>query len=279
MAMINSLDYGDGAHTFTLPYGVCSTAADTAAKTVTVDNFSLETGAVIVVKFTNANSIASPTLNVNDTGAKSIVRYGTTVVSTGTTTTGWTAGAVQLFVYDGTSWVRDYWSNTTYSNASLGSGYATCSTAEATVAKTASLSSYALTTGGIVAVKFTYAVPASSTLNINSKGAKAIYYQGAAIKAGVIKAGDLATFVYNGTYYHLLAIDSKIEAGGGGSDLEACEITFDSNGNVIETYEDRTLTTVFNADGSITETLVKNGKTTTLTTTFNADGSISQVIG
>ena len=207
MSMINSLNYGNGTHTFTLPYGVCSTAADTAAKTVTVDNFSLETGAAIIVKFTNANNIASPTLNVNNTGAKPIMRYGTTAASTGTTTSGWIAGAVQLFVYDGTNWIREYWNNTIYSNVALGQGYTTCSTAETTTAKTASLSSYALTTGGIVSVKFTYAVPASSTLNINSKGAKAIYHKGAAIAAGVIKAGDTATFIYNGTYYHLIAVD------------------------------------------------------------------------
>ena len=192
-----------------LPYGVCGTAADTAAKTVTIsnlDNFVLETGAIVAVKFTNASGIASPTLNVNDTGAKPITRYGTTAASTGTSTTGWRAGAVQIFVYDGTSWIRDFWENTTYSNVSLGQGYATCSTAEATTAKTASLSSYALSTGGIVAVKFTNAVPASATLNINSKGAKAIYHKGAAIKAGVIKAGDTATFIYS-TQYHLLSVD------------------------------------------------------------------------
>lgn len=102
-----------------LPYGVCGTAADTAAKTVTIsnlDNFVLEIGTVIAVKFTYVNSVASPTLNVNETGAKSIKRYGSTAVSTGSTTTGWAAGSVQLFIYDGTNWVRDYWSNTTYSN-------------------------------------------------------------------------------------------------------------------------------------------------------------------
>lgn len=187
-------------------YGVCSTAADAAAKTVTIDNFSLVTGAMVIVKFTNANSIASPTLNVNGTGAKPICRYGTTAASTGTSTTGWRAGAVQMFVYDGTSWIRDYWENTTYSPASLGSGYGTCSTAAATTAKTATLSSYSLTTGGIVSVKFTNAVPASATLNINSKGAKSIYYKGAAITANVIKAGDIATFVYS-SQYHLLSVD------------------------------------------------------------------------
>ena len=44
-------------------------------------------------------------------------------------------------------------------------------------------------------------------MNINSKGAKSIYHKGAAIKAGVIKAGDTATFIYS-TYYYLIAIDS-----------------------------------------------------------------------
>jgi len=96
--------------------------------------------------------------------------------------------------------------NTTYTNASLGQGYATCTTEEATTAKVGTLSSYSLQTGGIVSVKFSYAVPASATLNINSKGAKSIYYRGAAITAGVIEAGDVATFIYSGQY-HLIAID------------------------------------------------------------------------
>ena len=116
--MIKQIKVGSDTHNITatqLPYGVCSTAADVAAKTVTVPVFTLETGATIIVKFTYANSVASPTLNVNSTGAKAIKRYGTTAVSTDTTTTGWVAGAVQMFTYDGTNWVRDYWNNTTYS--------------------------------------------------------------------------------------------------------------------------------------------------------------------
>ena len=188
-------------------YGVCSTGASTAAKTVDIEGFELVEGAVIFVKFTNSNSASSPTLNVNGTGAKPMYRYGTTAMSTGTTTTGWYAGAVQSFVYDGTGWVRDYWNNSTYSNASLGQGYATCSTAAATVAKTATLSNYALATGGIVTVKFANGVPANATLSINSKDPKAIYFRGTAITADVIKAGDIATFIYSGTYYHLISID------------------------------------------------------------------------
>lgn len=190
-------------------YGVCDTADTTVAKTVEIDGFpsTLTAGLQVTIKFTNKSGVASATLNVNGTGAKPIYLYGTTAVSTGTTTSGWVKGAVQTFTYDGTGWVRDYWNNTTYSNVALGQGYATCSTAAATTAKTASLSSYALATGGIVSVKFTYDVPAGATLNINRKGAKAIYYNGAAITAGVIKAGDTATFIYN-TYYHLISIDT-----------------------------------------------------------------------
>jgi len=190
-------------------YCTCGTAAATAAKVATVvaGKFSLFTGARVIVKFTYANSAATPTLNVGGTGAKSIMRYGSTAISTGTTTSGWSAGAIQAFTYDGTNWVQDYWYNSTYSNASLGQGYGTCSTAAATTAKVVTLSSYSLTTGGVVAVKFTYAVPANATMNINSKGAKSIYHRGAAITAGIIKAGDIAIFIYNGSQYHLLGID------------------------------------------------------------------------
>ena len=116
--MIKQIKVGSNTHNITatqLPYGECSTAAGTAAKTVTVPVFTLEKGATVIVKFTYANSASSPTLNVNSTGAKAIKRYGSTAVSTDTTTTGWTAGAVQMFTYDGTNWIRDYWNNTTYS--------------------------------------------------------------------------------------------------------------------------------------------------------------------
>ena len=91
--------------------------------------------------------------------------------------------------------------------AALGFGKGTCGTAAATAAKVVTLSGYNLITNGIIAVKFTYAVPASATLNVNSKGAKSIYYRGSAITAGVIDAGDIAVFIYNGSQYDLLTTD------------------------------------------------------------------------
>lgn len=51
---------------------ICDTAAGTVAKVVTVPNFTLTTGTTIAVYFLNKNTVASPTLNVNSTGAKSI---------------------------------------------------------------------------------------------------------------------------------------------------------------------------------------------------------------
>ena len=186
-------------------YGTCSSAADSTAKTVDIEGFRLTPGVIVVIKFTNSNSVGSPTLNVSGTGAKPMYRYGTTVISTGTSTSGWIAGAVQTFVYDGTGWVREYWANSTYSNGALGQGYGECTTAATTKAKTATVDSYTLTAGGITAIKFQNSVPASATLNISSKGAKNIYYKGAAIADGVIKAGDIVTFIYK-SQYHVISI-------------------------------------------------------------------------
>lgn len=203
------LDYSN------IAYGTCSTAAATAAKVITLSgntNWALTVGSVIMVYFSNTNSASNVTLNVNGTGAYPIWYNNAAYTSTGNAYTGYAKRTI-VYMFNGTHWVwitSSYDANSTYSNASLGQGYGTCSTAAATAAKVVTLSSYALTTGGIVAVKFTYDVPASATMNINSKGAKAIYYKGAAITAGVIKAGDVAVFIYNGSQYHLLAIDKRI---------------------------------------------------------------------
>lgn len=97
--------------------------------------------------------------------------------------------------------------NPEHFNVAIGHGYGVCETAEATTAKTVAISYYKLAKNGYVTVKFTYNVPANATLNINSKGAKNIWFRGANITANVIKAGDLATFIYDGTRYQLVSND------------------------------------------------------------------------
>ena len=86
-------------------FGTCSVAEDVAAKVVTLPNFaSLQVGATIRVKFTNSNTAENPTLNVNSTGAKPIMKYGSTVPGV-TPDDSWQAGSVLSFTYDGTNWM------------------------------------------------------------------------------------------------------------------------------------------------------------------------------
>lgn len=207
---IDGIDFNGSANV--VHYTTCSTAAGTAEKAVECSGFKLDTGAFVIVKFTvtNTAAVANLKLNVNSTGAKPIKYRGANLSGAGILA----ANRFYIFVYDGTNYelVGDLDTNSTYSNASLGQGYGTCGTAAATAAKAVTLANYALTVGGVVAVKFTYAVPASATLNVNSKGAKPIFYKGAAITANVIQAGDIATFIYDGTNYHLLAVD-RVMAG------------------------------------------------------------------
>jgi len=88
-------------------YGVCSTAANEAAKTVEMTGFELITGVTVHIKFTYANTASSPTLSINNSTAKPIVQYGSTAIDVTDETDGWLAGAVLTLTYDGTSWVRD----------------------------------------------------------------------------------------------------------------------------------------------------------------------------
>lgn len=97
--------------------------------------------------------------------------------------------------------------DTKYTPQSLGFGHILCTTAESTLEKTATLSEWTLTKNAIITVRFSYNVSADSTLNINSSGAKQIWYNGAALPSGIIKGTDEVTFIYDGTRFRLIAID------------------------------------------------------------------------
>lgn len=95
------------------PYAVCSTATTTAAKTVSITNFKLITGARVLVKFTYAHkSSGSATLNISNTGAKTIciekpeAPYGNSSFSITSITSqnSWQAGDILDLVYNGTNW-------------------------------------------------------------------------------------------------------------------------------------------------------------------------------
>ena len=202
---------GNAYRSASIPMGHLDATSTATVMTATVDGITeLRDGVCTWLRNGVITSASGFTLNVNGLGAKPCY---SSLEAASRSTTIFNVNYTMLFIYNSTRVEGGCWdivygidTNITYTPPKLGFGYETCTTAAATAAKTASISSYALTTGGIVSIKFDNDVPANATLNITSKGAKAIYHRGAAITAGVIKAGDTATFVYS-TYYHLIAID------------------------------------------------------------------------
>lgn len=109
--LIEQIQIGDNTNYIRIAasaYGICSSQADDQIKIVEMTGFTLIEGVTINIKFINANTATSPKLNVNNTGAKNIVLYGTTASGISNLTTGWQAGAILSLTYDGTNWVRTY---------------------------------------------------------------------------------------------------------------------------------------------------------------------------
>lgn len=126
MGYIKDVKIGNETHLIEpILYGVCSTAAATAAKEVSINNFELVDGVRIAVRFTVKNTASQPTLNVNNTGAKSIVYpYRETAGYW------WASGekpvlfGIYYFIYDGSMWrmednqlsLSKYQADTAYGN-------------------------------------------------------------------------------------------------------------------------------------------------------------------
>lgn len=113
-----------------IAYGECTTARSTVAKVVSCSGFVLKKGSRIAIRFTdtgNSNpSSGNLTLNVNGTGAKTIVDgHANKTILTYANGSYFYNNLVAEFVYDGTYWVymnRD--ANTTYTGATLKTGAA-----------------------------------------------------------------------------------------------------------------------------------------------------------
>lgn len=85
-------------------FGICSTGANTAAKTATITDFALVEGVTVSIQFTHTNTASNPTLNISSTGAIPIYKYGTSSVGI-TTATSWSDGAIVSLTYNGTGWI------------------------------------------------------------------------------------------------------------------------------------------------------------------------------
>lgn len=131
--------YNTAIPTGKIYYGICSSIANTYAKTATVEAFPLDkkkrplAGIVIGIKFTMTNAYKKPghvySLNVNKTGAYPIY-YNNTVLFTSTTANTLVAGYANRYVFymfNGHQWVflsASFDANNKYSNkTSTGNGY------------------------------------------------------------------------------------------------------------------------------------------------------------
>jgi len=192
-------------------YGTSSTAAGTDAKTVTCSGFVLTTGTIIGVLFSTANTAATPTLNVNSTGAKTIYIGGNTALNATSNVLKWSANTMVYFMYDGTyyRYITSVSAGTVASSRGAGTWYGTSSTAAGTAAKTSTIANYVLTVGAVVSITFSTANTAGAiTLNVNSTGAKDISYNGSVTSTTnqlLWDAGETVTFIYSGSAYCFVA--------------------------------------------------------------------------
>ena len=95
--------------------------------------------------------------------------------------------------------------------------YGTCSIGGSTAAKTVTPTSgtFNLEAGAQIIVKFRYKNTASNpTLNVNSSGAKSIYFNGSIIGTGDTKniLKWAVNFIYDGSYYHIVS-SSLVDSG------------------------------------------------------------------
>lgn len=177
-------------------FGYCSTAAATAAKTVSIDGFTSENlvnGTKITVYFNYGNSATGVSLNINSTGSCGL---------------GWQWSQLAFLpkyscvdlIFDG----EDGWSVVGVRQPDW---FGVCSTAASTQAKTVSITGFSaanLVNGTRVTVLFTYqqGYNGAPTLNVSLTGAKTIQSI-AGTNAGQYewRANQIVSFVYYNGYW------------------------------------------------------------------------------
>lgn len=214
-------------------YGTCNTSQATAEKAVVCEGFELSTGAIIGILFLIGNAAATPTLNVNSTGAKSIY-VGSSTPSSTTNTLQWSNGTMCYFMYDGSGYryMGSFVGGIQQQPRGAGTWFGFGSGTATSKAKSASISNFFLTTGALVTLKFTNAntyTDAALTLNISSTGASNICYRGAVTSATntlTWDANTTITFMYYSAQWHVISI-SPTQSG-------LPSVTSSDNGKVLQ---------------------------------------------
>lgn len=205
----------------TLNFGVCSTATDVAAKTVTLNSHvSATTGTEVTILFTNGNQATEPKLTIN---------LPEMTDSTGTTYTGGTCGSNVAIYYQGNpvepGYIKPgdvvrmiYYSSKWYIvgsiNASMPSYYATCSTESNVSEKAITIADgHNLSIGSEVTVKFANGNTAvAPTLKINSEASHPILYNGSASGRIIIPEDGVVKLIYDGTNWDIIGAVNQLEA-------------------------------------------------------------------
>ena len=200
-------------------YGTCSTTASTSEKAVTCSGYTLNTGNIIGILFTTGNTTATPSLNVNSTGAKAVyVGYSATNSTTNTFT--WSAGTMIYFLYDGSQYRYITSISDGFTSQAFGANtwYGSCSTGATTADKVVTCDNYVLTKGSLISIYFTNGNTYSSgvlRLNINSTGLYNIYYKSTRTSSTNTlfwDGTDTLTFMYDGNYYRFVSRSTNTSA-------------------------------------------------------------------
>ena len=265
-------------------FGVCETAADVAAKVVSLPGFVLAEGARIIVYFLNSHAKSSPSLNVNNTGAKPI----SCVVGTYAPLNQWEAKQAVEFIYYSNHWImltanarRLYTARTIRTNLASTSSASFDGTANITPGVTGTLP---VANGGTGA---TTAANARTNLGAFSSS-------GGTISGNVIINGTIAEGASNttasGNYSH--AEGSNTTASGNYSHAEGYGSIAESGSSHAEGNYTKTLGLSDHTEGGytvsvgalahaegcgslISEDIIEIKSTTTNTITFNTTDNIS----
>ena len=174
-----------------IPRLISTTAAGTAAKVATLTGFERDPGAVVWVTFSTQNTAASPSLNINSTGAAPIVSHSARQITT---------GRRHAFAFDGVSYqlvTTDVSDETEL--------FGTVATVAGTAAKVATVPGFVRQRGATVWLRFTAGnTAASPTLNINATNALPIQFNGAALPSGAMIANGVYGFVFDGTAWQIV---------------------------------------------------------------------------
>ena len=180
-------------------YGTCATAASTSIKVVTCAHFKKEVGAVVTILMTYANTVASPRLNINSTGA-SYLSYGN-VTKSGAYR--WLAGSMLTVMYTGSY----------YEVLSIGATWVPTVAGASTTYN--AREGYFTYTGGVVTLSFTANGSFLSTTT-TSTALEVTGFPFTNASAGVAAGGGVAYGAYLGTnatsHFHGWVISSGASA-------------------------------------------------------------------